>query len=290
MKSVCKCCGSKAGLRTIYEGSIRDGKFKSYKNNQVVLECETCGARFLSESHNVNYDTDEYRSLVQDKFNEEHYYKEHDKEQLYNLEVLDNENVRGKVVADIGCAAGAFLDNVRGLASDVIAVEPFKYYQEVLKKKGYKVFGYVNDIDENLKVDIATSFAVIEHLDDPIQFVSDIKKIVKKGGIIILSTPNSNDFQLDLIGKEYKEFYYRTVHPFYFNEKSFRYIADVLGFQSIEFIYKHKYDLSNLIYWLKDRNPTGLGKINIFEELDFNFRKILEREKISNFMYVKFTV
>lgn len=53
-------------------------------------------------------------------------------------------------------------------------------------------------------VDVATSLAVIEHLRDPENFLSEVFRCLKPGGLIYLSTPN---FQLD-----WKNFYNDPTH------------------------------------------------------------------------------
>ncbi len=46
---------------------------------------------------------------------------------------------------------------------------------------------------KNSSVDVVTSFDMIEHLYDPDKFLKETKRILKKDGILILSTPNLAD-------------------------------------------------------------------------------------------------
>jgi SAM-dependent methyltransferase len=291
MSIVCKICGNQKKFKIVYSGKIRDGKFGSYIDNQEILRCPICGTQFLNSSVlNINYNTEEYRNLVEESYSENSYYNSHDEEQIYNIEVINLKNVRNKSIVDIGCGAGSFLDAIKGFATKIVAVEPFKYYRNILELKGYKVFGYASNVTMNNQFDIATSFAVIEHVESPLDFLKDIQKLVKKGGQIIISTPNTDDFQLELLGDEYKSFYYRKVHKFYFNKESLTYLSKKIGFKGVEFIYKHKYDMSNLIFWLKDKEPTGLKKTNLLKNLDILLKENLESNGQSNFLYAKFYV
>lgn len=285
----CKICHS-TNLSIVYEGDIRHGKFGNFLKNQQIFECSNCGVQFYKQSK-IDYVSSEYRDLVQKDSSEEMYYKLHDDEQLHNLNILGLHSLRDKDIADVGCGAGSFLDSVSGIAQTKIAIEPFKAYQAILKQKNYTVYSYTEDlIQVGQQVDIATSFAVLEHIEDPVRFLSQIKQIVKPGGYILISTPNSQDALLELIGDPYKSFYYRSVHYWYFNQKSLQYIADILGFKNVEFFYKHKFDTSNLIYWLKDHKPTGLKKTNILSELDPVLISNFEKIQRSNFLYAKFHI
>jgi SAM-dependent methyltransferase len=83
-----------------------------------------------------------------------------------------------------------------------------KYLEPAVKYEGWNYIGldYI-DVDfeigkfplESNSVDIAVSLAVIEHLRDPENFIREIFRCLKPGGLIYLSTPN---FQLD-----FKNFY-----------------------------------------------------------------------------------
>ena len=84
------------------------------------------------------------------------------------------------------------MDLVKGYESETFAIEPAKYYHNDLASKNHKVFNSISDlllISEG-QFDYVTSFSVIEHVDDPLDFVLSASKLLKPGGILILSTPN----------------------------------------------------------------------------------------------------
>lgn len=286
----CKVCNS-TKIRVHYKGKIRYGKFGQYINNQRIYLCENCHTQFFSNSK-IDYTDSSYRTLIQTNSNKETYYANQDKEQLDNIEVIGFENLRGKTIADVGCGAGSFLDVVRGFTKEQIAIEPYLDYQSALSNKGYRVFDFAQNVDNIYmrKVDIVTSFAVIEHVEDPKQFLSDMKRLVADGGYILISTPNSDDWMLDLLPETYKSFFYRYVHNWYFNKKSLEYLANELNFKKIEFIFKQKYDLSNLLLWLRDKKPSGLGTVNTLNEINCSYKKVIEKQGISNYLYAKLYV
>jgi predicted SAM-dependent methyltransferase len=58
-----------------------------------------------------------------------------------------------------------------------------------MQKKGYN---FIDKLNTNIKFDVITIFEVIEHLSykEIIELFVKIKKMLKKNGIIIISTPN----------------------------------------------------------------------------------------------------
>lgn len=78
-------------------------------------------------------------------------------------------------------------------------------------------------VEEN-SIDIAISLAVIEHLREPENFISEIFRCLKPGGLIYLSTPN---FQLD-----WKNFYNDPTHVRPYTPESLAEILRLYGFES----------------------------------------------------------
>ena len=128
--------------------------------------------------------------------------------------VLDSfiQHIRNKVssIADIGCGAGSFLSHVSGLAKHIVAIEPTKRYHSSLRKSGYAVFSYVSDALKKFQegVDIAFAFQVIEHVQNPHEFLTEISSLLKPGGQLIIVTPNRDDILLKLLPEEFSPFYY----------------------------------------------------------------------------------
>jgi 2-polyprenyl-3-methyl-5-hydroxy-6-metoxy-1,4-benzoquinol methylase len=106
--------------------------------------------------------------------------------------------VDGKIVADLGCGTGygsnliAFsgAKKVYGIDIDKKAIE---YAQ---KNHSHENISYIQASAEKTKlpdksIDVAISFETIEHLEHPEKLLLEIKRILKPGGICILSTPNA---------------------------------------------------------------------------------------------------
>jgi SAM-dependent methyltransferase len=102
----------------------------------------------------------------------------------------------GKKVCDLPCGAGAFSarlsqSGAQVTAVDLEAVEPFYF------DKSHRVLA---DANQPLpfgdgEFDMMVSIEGIEHLENPSAFVRECARVVKPGGLIILSTPNVDSYR-----------------------------------------------------------------------------------------------
>ena len=106
---------------------------------------------------------------------------------------------KGKKVLSVACGTGygEYYFVSRGGASQVLGLD---YSQEAIEyasnKYKHSNLSYIN-MDarnlsslENSSYDLVVSFETIEHLDEDRKFLSELKRICKPGGTVILSTPN----------------------------------------------------------------------------------------------------
>jgi len=284
--SSCAICGSNR-WGVLYHGQIRMGKFGQWSENEhTIWKCGSCKAGFLP-AEPLNYETSEYRQVVDGGESVEHYYTCHDKEQAARLAILGTDTLRGKVVADVGCGAGSFLDLTKGFAGKTVAIEPCREYHQALGNKGHAVYSYAADAlqDYEGQVDIAVSFAVLEHIPDPLLFLKEIRQLLKPEGLLLLSTPNYDDWLIEFLPDVYDKFFFRAAHTWYFNGESLSTVGKLAGFQSIELSYAHRFDLSNSILWIRDGRPTGMEKFPLLSGLDELYKKELVDQGRTDFIY-----
>jgi SAM-dependent methyltransferase len=264
--NACEICNS-SDWKAAYYGPVRDGAFGQLTVPRIVGRCSGCGVERLEESGAKGdefYNSNEYRSLLSQPTDAMGFLQEHDNLQLLNLQQLWPLSLRGKVIADVGCAAGSFLDHVRGLVAGATAIEPNTDYHESLSKRGYDVFSNTKEAcNAGLAFDWAFSFGVIEHVANPREFLSEIGSILKPEGRLQLSTPNRKDVLMSLLPTDYPSFFYRSVHRWYFDRDSLTSCAKHAGLKIIEIRCSHRFGLSNAITWLRDRRPGGRDSMPI---------------------------
>ena len=288
----CKICGAQDWLPH-YKGFIRDGSFGCLSQNEcTIVECAKCGVQRLEESACKNedfYEGSNYRKKLNEPTSAEGFFEQKDALQFNNLKMLWPYSLRGKTVADIGCGGGSFLDHVKGLAQTGIAIEPCENYHQSLRKRGYHIYPNLESVAKEIpgKVDFGFCFSVIEHVENPRHFLTQAYEMLSRDGFLLVSTPNRADFLMETLGDEYKQFYYRTVHRWYFNIDSFTYLAITAGFKVVKSKCLHRFGLSNALTWLKDKKPNGDSQIEGFNDplIDEFWKKYLESKNIGDYLY-----
>ena len=236
--------------------------------------CNNCQVRWLQtggESADY-YSTVQYIQEFDGSEDFGNYFNIHDPVQLRHLEWVGTGSLRDRIVADIGCGAGAFLDFIKGASKQTIGIDLNKAFVERLSSNGHKAYQTISEVDADYKqaVDILTAFSMIEHVEDPLTLVSDMRELAHSKTRLIMSTPNANEFLLDYLPESYGQFFYRKVHLWYFNEDSLVYLLEKAGWKVENVHYLQRFGLSNFISWVRDKRPSGN------EELSFVTRTVSE--------------
>lgn len=269
----------------LYSGPIRIGRFGEITSElRNVWLCRGCGAARL-EAEAIDYVSNDYRDRVAGGGAEGDFYRIHDGEQAEKLARLGTAGLRGAVLLDVGCGAGSLLDLARGYCRATLGVEPSISLREAAAAKGHAMFPDCSQLPAEWRggVDHAVCFSVIEHVEDPLALLREIHAL-KPGGRLLLSTPNRLDWMLELL-PEYVRFFYRLVHRWYFDAKSLSALVRLAGFDQVEVSHAHRFDVSNAVLSLRDKQPTGLGKLSIPPIADDMLRRLLQATGRADYLY-----
>lgn len=288
----CRLCGT-TQLILVYEGPIRDGgPNASTVDGFCVVRCPECSMAQLDPlpGHLPSfYETHEYRSRWDIDVSAQALQAKYDHEQTERIRRIGIENLRNKVVLDIGASAGIFLDAVKGLAQHTIAVEPADIYEQHLSGVHSEHYAYPQDaIRAGVRADVIVSFDVIEHLAEPRSLIDAAGHLLAPGGTFFLSMPSCDDILLTAASDAFTPFFFQTAHLNYFDAVSVRSLFTETPFNSVAFGYLHKYGLSNLVQWARFRNPgrfTALEDI-VPTDLDRHYITALETAGLASHHFI----
>lgn len=104
-------------------------------------------------------------------------------------------NKKGTIL-EIGCGAGKLLLDCKKLGHSVFGIEPDPKARKVSLSKGLQVKdGTAENLPDRLQevyFDVIVMKHVLEHCLDPMLALSNLKKLLKPGGIFICEVPNNN--------------------------------------------------------------------------------------------------
>ena len=99
----------------------------------------------------------------------------------------------GKKVLEIGCGIGAFARFFYERGFDVEATDISEYILKKAKKNQPNIDFKILDVEKNTllenKFDYIFALEVMEHLKNPVKALKNSKKMLKKGGTLVFSTP-----------------------------------------------------------------------------------------------------
>jgi 2-polyprenyl-3-methyl-5-hydroxy-6-metoxy-1,4-benzoquinol methylase len=135
---------------------------------------------------------------------------------------------------DVGCAAGFFLQKAREQGWEVCGVEVAKDMAEYTQRRlGVPVYLSIESVEaKNASLDAVTAWEVIEHLAEPHPMLRHIFHLLKPGGILALSTPNTGHWRAIEYPNQW-ESYSPPAHLLFFNRSSLRATLEMVGFEIV---------------------------------------------------------
>lgn len=143
----------------------------------------------------------------------------------------------GRKLLDVGCSCGFFLEralhfgfSVKGLEFSKVAIS--KANPTVRDKIVAGDVNTLKSLEGNASYDVVTAFDIIEHTQNPIQFLKEVHEILKPGGMLVMSTPDSRHFLRYLMGKHWPMLQ-PMQHTVLFSRESMKELLTTQGFTNI---------------------------------------------------------
>ena len=158
------------------------------------------------------------------------------------LNLVEKYAKKGRML-DVGCGKGEFLHTSKKKGWEAYGLEPSLN----LARFGLEKYG-LNVISTPLKdagypdcfFDVVVLNMVLEHVDDPKEFLGEIRRVLKKDGLLFIEVPNMDSLMLKMAtlyfrlkGREWSPLLSPLHHPFHcygYNNSSLRYLLNSQGF------------------------------------------------------------
>ena len=130
------------------------------------------------------------------------------REQMSILERLKRLGASGALL-DIGAFDGMFLQNAKRAGFEVTGIEPLREaYLHVSGTLGLPVVhGYLHSAALPAESFMAVSLLdIIEHVSDPVAELREVFRVLKPGGVLVMTTPNAAGLMQRIVGTKRKIF------------------------------------------------------------------------------------
>ena len=168
-------------------------------------------------------------------------------------------------ILEVGCSSGFMLYPLIEDGHSCVGVEPSGLFSEFVRSRCIPVFASLEELiskEPTKRFDIIQHFFVLEHISRPLPFLQALMGLLNPGGKLVFEIPNVADPLHTVYDiPAFERFYWSVAHPWYFSDKSLRFLLDQLGLPyNIQL--DQRYDLSNHLIWARDGRPGGMGRFS----------------------------
>ena len=265
----CPTCGS-ANKRILF-----------VKNGGEYAFCSNCEHVYLSKSFKPEYLIDFYSNYPTSSLdwhkNESEFYT-----RIYNsgLDMIQG-SIRSGSLLDIGCSSGFFLSIAAQREFSCCGVEPNSLESSYAKDHGINILGRtLSDLPSNQRFDVITMWDVLEHIDSPSEFISDLKSYLNPGGIVFVQIPTCDSIAARIM-REKCNMFDGIEHLTLFSRKSLDLCFSSSGFavENAKSVISDSFALNNYLSYEADpylpssphHSESFLQNLIEFDSIESNF-------------------
>lgn len=216
------------------------------KNSIVYVDCGGCGTFYVNPRPSPQVLDWFYRDSPNYIFWNEHIFPASEATRRAKifvprvdrlLEICHKYDVPTGSLIEVGTGFGTFCSEVisRGVFDRVVGVEPTPSLAATCRDRGIEIIeSPVEHIElgQNERFDVAANFEVIEHLFSPREFILHMGRLLRPGGLIVLTCPNGKGFDVETLGTVSNTVDHE--HLNYFHPSSLALLLERCGFTTLE--------------------------------------------------------
>jgi 2-polyprenyl-3-methyl-5-hydroxy-6-metoxy-1,4-benzoquinol methylase len=182
------------------------------------------------------------------------------------LELLEGfqRHAPGRKLLDVGCGDGQLLETAGDAGWDAMGVDLSEAAIDLCRKRGLNAtcMDFFSDSLDEERFDVIVMSELIEHVPEPQRFMKRAAELLRRGGILYLTTPNFGSLARRALGESWS-----VVHPEhigYFEKATLRAMAcEAAGLRELR-IDANNISPSTIVAWLKRGNRRA--KISVAEQ------------------------
>jgi len=121
------------------------------------------------------------------------------------LDICTRYKVQTDALLEVGAGFGTFCSELssRGVFRRVVGVEPTPDLANTCRSRGVEIIESPIEhvrTEEAGQYDVVASFEVIEHLFNPAEFLAHMVRLIRPGGMLMLTCPNGKGFDIETLG------------------------------------------------------------------------------------------
>lgn len=264
----CNLCGS-VNEKTLY-----------HINGLSIVRCLHCNLVYVNPRPRVQ---DLFDVYTENYFENVAYREEDEKNYFgYNEYIKDEANILKKFqkkigiiedfarkkgrLLDIGCACGFFMNLAQSRGWEVEGTEVSMFAADYVQKRfGLRVHttGNLEEVCyQDKHFDAVTMWDVIEHLPDPKRTLGEVNRIMKKGGVLGIITPDIGSLVARVLGGNWLEVKRVKEHIYFFSRGTLEKMLQDQGFEIVHTDTSGKHIKFKTI--IKELNFMNLPGMNLF--------------------------
>lgn len=151
----------------------------------------------------------------------------------YLLSLFEKFRVNNRII-DVGAGDGHFIESAKLAGWDAYATEFDDRAVALCRQKGVHVQqGKLDPAKyEEGSFDVIFSSEVLEHINNPMEEIRNFNRILRKGGIVYITTPNLNSLSYRLLKHKWNIFHYPE-HLCYYTPKTLEKLFRDNGFKKM---------------------------------------------------------